>query len=176
MLTVGSVLATNVSQTNLCQLLFRATLKVRLDSCLSLLLEWTTLTAPKWMHISKKLHSLSTGGAHSWVEASITSPTSPPYVAKQLMVLFPTQLLSVQLSCQRQRSTNDILRILVKAQPSTWSTGPRSPTRLGIRSQDLGLPNEYSLGHCGLSAASTHKLAFTSRHFALLTADTSALY
>ena len=43
-------------------------------------------------------------------------------------------------------STNDILRILVKAQPSTRSTGP--PTRLGIRSQDLGLPNEYSLGHC----------------------------
>ena len=30
------------------------------------------------------------------------------------------------------------------------STGPLSPTRLGIRSQDLGLPNEYSLGHCGL--------------------------
>ena len=34
-LTVGSVLTTNVFQTNLCQLLFRATLKVRLDSCLS---------------------------------------------------------------------------------------------------------------------------------------------
>ena len=47
MLTVGSVLTTNVSQTSLCQLLFRATIKVRLDSCLSLLLEWTTLTAPK---------------------------------------------------------------------------------------------------------------------------------
>ena len=46
-LTLGSVLTTNVSQINLCQLLFRATLKVRLDSCLSLLLEWTTLTAPK---------------------------------------------------------------------------------------------------------------------------------
>ena len=50
-LTVGSVLTTNVSQISLCQLLFRATLKVRLDSCLSLLLEWTTLTA---LHISKK--------------------------------------------------------------------------------------------------------------------------
>ena len=45
MLTVGSVLTTNVSQISLCQLLFKATLKVRLDSCLSLLLEWTTLTA-----------------------------------------------------------------------------------------------------------------------------------
>ena len=47
----------------------------------------------------------------------------------------------VQLSCLLQRCANDILRILVKAQPSTRSTGPRSPTRLGIRSQDLGLPN-----------------------------------
>ena len=45
MLTVGSVPTTNVSQINLCQLLFKATLKVRLDSCLSLLLEWTTSTA-----------------------------------------------------------------------------------------------------------------------------------
>ena len=84
----------------------------------------------------------------------------------------------LQLSCQWQHSTNNILlRILVKAQPSTRSTGPRSPTRLGIRLQDLGLPNEYSLGHCGLSVASRHKLAFTNRHFALLTAtDTTALY
>ena len=50
-------------------------------------------------------------------------------------------------------------------------------TRLGTRSQDLGLPIEYSLGHCGLSTASRHKLAFTSRHYALLTAtDTTALY
>ena len=40
-----------------------------------------------------QIHSLSTGGAHSRVEASITSPTSPPYVAKQLTVLFHTQLL-----------------------------------------------------------------------------------
>ena len=46
-LTVGSVPTTNVSQINLCQLLFRPTLKLGLDSCLSLLLEWTTLTAPK---------------------------------------------------------------------------------------------------------------------------------
>ena len=55
-LTVGSVLTslaepdsgsarlrpTHQCITNLCQLLFRATLKVSLDSCLSLLLEWTT--------------------------------------------------------------------------------------------------------------------------------------
>ena len=69
-LTVGSVLTTNVFQTNLCQLLFRATLKVRLDSCLSLLLEWTTLTAPKWMHISKKIPSLFTERLiHEWKQS-----------------------------------------------------------------------------------------------------------
>ena len=60
-----------------------------------------------------------------------------------------------------------ILRILVKAQPSTRSTGPRSPTRLGIQSQDLALPNEYSIGHRGISAASGRKLAFTTRHYRL---------
>ena len=42
---------------------------------------------------------------------------------------------------------------------------PLSPTRLGIRPWDLGLPNEYTLGHCGLSA---DKLAFTSRHYSPL--------
>ena len=84
---------------------------------------------------------------------------------------------TVQLSSLLHRTTNDILRILVEAQPSTRSTGPRSPTRLGIRSQDLGLPDEYSLAHCGLSAACRRKLAFTRRLYALLTAtDTTALY
>ena len=41
----------------------------------------------------KKIHSLFTGGAHSRVQASITSPTFPPYVAKQLTALFHTQPL-----------------------------------------------------------------------------------
>ena len=39
------------------------------------IMEWTTLTAPKctiW-----KIHSLSMGGAHSWVEASILAPLLP---------------------------------------------------------------------------------------------------
>ena len=45
------------------------------------------------------------------------------------------------------------------------------------RPRDMGLLNKYSLGHCGLSAASRHKFAFISRHYALLTAtDTTALY
>ena len=32
----------------------------------------------------QKIHGLSTGGGHSRVEASITSPTSAPYVAKTI--------------------------------------------------------------------------------------------
>ena len=122
-------------------------------------------------HFKKFTACLREGLIHEWKQALLA-----PYVAKQLTALFHTQPLFSFL-VYLQRSTDDILRILVKAQPSTQSTGPRSPTRLGIRSQDLGLPNEYSLGHSGLSAASRHKLAFTSRHHALLTAtDTTALY
>ena len=84
--TCSTVLTTNVSQINLCQLLFRGTLKVRLDSCLSLLLEWTTLT----------FHSLSMGGAsHSRVEACIASPASTPRppVNDLIPALFHTQPL-----------------------------------------------------------------------------------
>ena len=125
------------------------------------------------MHISK-IHSLSTGAAHSRVEANITSPTSSPYVAKTTHGSV-AHTATNQLPWLSDCTTNDKLRILVKAQASTRSTWPRSPTRLGIRPQDLGLLNKHSLGHCGLSAASRRKLAFTSRHCALLTADTTAL-
>ena len=89
-LTLGSVLTTNVSQINLCQLLFRATLKV---SMFVTTLGMDNFDCTKMNAHFKKIHSLSTGGAHSRVEASITSPTSPPYVAKQLTVLFHTQPL-----------------------------------------------------------------------------------
>ena len=82
-----------------------------------------------------------------------------------------------QLLWVLEHTTDDILRILVKIQPSTQSNWPQSPTRLGIWPKDLGLLNEYSLGYCGLSNASRHKLAFTRRHYALLTAtDTTAVY
>ena len=91
---------------------------------------------------------------------------------KQALLAPPLPL--ILLNNSRLCST---LHVLVKTQPSTRSTGPRSPTRLGIQSQDLALPNEYSLGHRGLSAASGHKLAFTRRHHTLFTAtDTTALY
>ena len=52
-LTVGSILTTNVSQTNLCWLLFRPALKIRLDSCLSRLQE---------------------GLIHEWKQALLASP------------------------------------------------------------------------------------------------------
>ena len=119
----------------------------------------------------KKIHSLSTGARHypfasasiatftsasihSQVLAYISSSASPSFVGEQLTALFHTQPL---------------LKYLVKAQPSTPSTWPLSPTRLGIPPQDLGLPNEYTLGHCGSSVASRHKLASTSRHYSVLT-------
>ena len=120
-------------------------------------------------HFKKFTACLREGLIHEWKQALLAPPLP-------LMSLNNSRFCSTHKSCLQQHGTNDILRILVKAQPSTRSTRPRSPTRLGIRSQDLGLPSEYSLGHCGLSAASRHKLAFTSRHYALLTADTTALY
>ena len=115
---------------------------------------------------------LREGLIHEWKRALLAPPLP-------LMSLNNSWFCSTHKSSAACLSTAGyyILRILVKAQPSTRSTGPRPPTRLGIRSQDLGLPSEYSLGHCGLSAASRHKLAFTSRHYALLTAtDTTALH
>ena len=166
-LTVGSVLTTNVSQINLCQLLFKATLKVRLDSCLSLLLEWTTLTATKWMAcLREKL-------IHKWKQALLAPLLTLISLNNSRLCSTHNHSSASLMDC----SVKDRLHILVKAQPSTWSTGPRSPTGLGIRSQDLGLPDEYSVGHCGLSATSRHKLAFTRRYYTLLTAtDTTALY
>ena len=45
----------------------------------------------------KKIHSLSTGGAHSRAEASITSPTFPLYVGKQLPSRFRNAIKGVAL-------------------------------------------------------------------------------
>ena len=126
-------------------------------------------------HFEKFTACLWEGLIHEWKQALLAPPLP-------LMSLHNNSLLcSTHNHCSGpwilERSTNDILRILVKAQPSTRSTWPRSPTRLGIRPRDLGLLNKYSLGHCDLSAASRHKFAFSSRHYALLTAtDNTALY
>ena len=76
---------------------------------------------------------------------------------------------TVEISCLQHCSTNGKLRILVKAQPITPSIWPLSPNRLDIRPPALGLPNEHTIGHCGLFSASRHKVAPTSRHYSLAT-------
>ena len=125
-------------------------------------------------HFKKFTACLREGLIHEWKQTLLAPPLP-------LMSLNNSRLCShtttVQLPWVPERSTNDKLRILVKVQPSTRSTWPRSPTRLGIRPRDIGLLNKYSLVHCGLSATSRHKFAFTSRHYTLLTAtDTTAPY
>ena len=61
---------------NLCQLFFRATLKVRLDSCLSLLLKWTTSHQNECTF--QKIHSLSMEGLiHKWKQALLAPPQLP---------------------------------------------------------------------------------------------------
>ena len=79
-----------------------------------------------WQHQNDcTFHSLSMGGAHSQVEASITSPTFPPYVGKKNSQLCSTHS-TVDISILQHCSTNGKLRIPVKAQPSTPSTWPLS--------------------------------------------------
>ena len=106
--------------------MFRATLKVRLGSCLSTALKMDNLDCSYQNQCTfRKIHSLSTGGAHSRLLAHIASPTSPPYVGTQLTALFRTQPL---LKClvYSIAAPNGKLRILVKAQTCTLSTWPLS--------------------------------------------------
>ena len=92
-LTAGRVLNTIVFQINLGELLLRATFKVRLGSCLSTALKMDELGLYQSQCTSRKIHSLSTEGTHSRVLASTASPTSPPYVGKQLTAPFHIQQL-----------------------------------------------------------------------------------
>ena len=123
-------------------------------------------------HFKKFTACLREGLIHKCKQALLAPPL--PLILLKNSQLFP-HTNTLQLSSLLHHSTNDILRI---PSPALEALGHvRSPTRLGIRSQDLGLPDEYSLGHCGLSAACRHKLAFTRRLYALLTAtDVTALY
>ena len=105
-LTTGRVLNTNVFQVNLGKLLFRATLKVRLGSCLSTALKIDKLDGT--MHISKNSLLVYRRGS-SRVEAYIASPTSPPYVGKQLSS-FP-HTATVDISCLQHCSINSKLCI-----------------------------------------------------------------
>ena len=108
MLTLGSVLTTNVSQINLstfahsysqsqARLMFVTTLGIDNFDC-------TKMDG----HFKKFVACLREGFIHKWKQALLYSPTSPPYVAKQLTA-------TVLLPWITQCSTNDKLRILVKA-------------------------------------------------------------
>ena len=97
--TAGRILNTNAFQINLGKLLFRATLKVRLGSCLSTALKMDNLDCNRINAHFKKIHSLSTGGGSFMY---IASQTSPPYVGKRFTALFHTQpLLTTALQHQR---------------------------------------------------------------------------
>ena len=69
----------------------------------------------------QKIHSLSTGGAHSRLLVHIASPTSPPYVATQLSSVL--HIATVGMPFLWHCSTNGKLRILVKAQPAPQVPG-----------------------------------------------------
>ena len=128
-------------------------------------------------HFKKFTACLREGLIHEWKQALLAPPLPLMSLNNSRLCSTSPHTATNQLPWLTDCSTIDKLRILVKAQPSTQSTWPRSPTRLGIRLQDLGLLNKHSFGHCGLSAASRRKLAFTSRHYTLLTAtDTTTLY
>ena len=99
----------------------------------------------------------------------LLAPHSPLMLVKKTHSSVP-HTATVEISFLQHCSTNGKLRIPVEVQPSTPSTWLLSPTRLGIRPRDLGLSNEYTLSHCGFSAASRHELASTSRQCSLLTA------
>ena len=93
-LTVGRVLNTIVFQINLGSLLFRATLKATLGSCLSTALKMDNLDCTKInAHFKKFTACLREGLIYDCYCYYIASPTSPPYVGTQLTALFHTQPL-----------------------------------------------------------------------------------
>ena len=84
-LTVGKVLTTTVFQINLAFVRNHSQSQAMLTFVTAF--EWTTLTAPKSMHILEN-SQLVFGRGSSQVEACIASPISCPYVSKQLMGMF----------------------------------------------------------------------------------------
>ena len=88
---------------------------------------------------------LQEGLIHEWKQALLAPPLLLMLLNNSCSV---THTTAPRCSSLLHCNNNGISRILVKAQSSTRRIGPQSTTRLGIRSQDLGLPNEYSLGYC----------------------------
>ena len=114
MLTVGSVLTSNVlvsqnqsvpafvqsySQSQ-ARLMFVTTLGMDSFDCIKMNAHFKKFTA---------------GGANSRVEASITCPTSPPHVAKQLTALFHTQPPFSSFGCWSVAPTTNCVFSVVKA-------------------------------------------------------------
>ena len=90
----------------------------------------------------RKIHSLSTGGAHSRLLPHIASPTSPPFVGTQLTALFHTQPL---LKCLVYSiAAPRVYCAFFKPQPCTPSTWPLSPSRMTQKSacEPMGMTQE----------------------------------
>ena len=109
-LTVVRVLNTNLFQINPGKLLLRATLKVRLGSCLSTALEMDNLDCTKINAHFKKSFMSASIHCQPHLSCRKTTHSSVSYTA------------TVEMSCLQHCSTNGKLPILVKAQPSTPST------------------------------------------------------
>ena len=106
------VLDINVSQINLCQVLSSATLKVRLGSCLSLLLKWTTLTTTKInAHFKTFIAFLWEGLILEWKHTLLAPPL--PLMSVNHSQIYATHSHCWHLLCTL--STNDKLCIQVKA-------------------------------------------------------------
>jgi len=105
------------------------------QSCfaLPLLSKWTTCTKTD-AHFQKS--------QLVYVRGSFTSGSIHNLLAQPLPLMSNSSLphtTTVDISCVEHCSTNTRLRILVKAQTSTRSTWPLSPTRLGIPLRDLNV-------------------------------------
>ena len=84
----------------------------------------------------QKIHSLSTGGAHSRLLVHIASSTSPPYVGTQLTALFHTQpLLKCLVYGNAAQTVNCVFWLKPSLHPKHLITVTNY--RLGIRPRDL---------------------------------------
>ena len=131
------------------------------------------------MQISKNSQLVyDIGGAHSLVEAYIASPTSSPYVGIKTTQLYSTQNHCSAFLCRSVPAATINYSILVKVQSAIKAQGRSHLLGLAYDHKTWAYPTKSSLGHCGLSAASTHKLAFCQAgitHYSQLH-NTTALY
>ena len=159
-LTVGRVLNIIVFQINLDQLLFTATLRVRLGSCLSTALKMDNLDCTKINAHSSQKNSQLVYGRGSFTTASAhcqphlsplcwyTTHSSVPHTA------------TIEMACLRQCSTNGKLRILVNTQPAPQAPGHCHQLGLAYGRETWLYPTNTLSATVRLSAASRHKTCF----------------